>query len=267
MAVRQVSLCIHNESSCGRWWSCSRVKRLRATLDPGRSPVKLQAPARRGRVATMGKKAQRPMKGFSKITFGDDPDEGGKAVACPMCGALACFCKRDLATATPAAAPPLACEAAAAPSLSSIVGTPTAEELKAARKAEKKAKRKAQGDSACAPCSTTPVAATTTEEKKAARKAEKKAKRKARREAEKLTETNGAPRKKAKTESHAAGERRCQHHAEACDLHASRPRLVATRFCSTFSYVPVRRGRSGRSFSSRAAHGGGVGGDARDDEC
>ena len=44
----------------------------------------------------MGKKSalQRPMKGFSKIVFGD----GGEAVAagCPVCSKLACFCTRDL---------------------------------------------------------------------------------------------------------------------------------------------------------------------------
>ena len=44
----------------------------------------------------MGKRSapQRPMKGFSKIVFGDE----GEAVAasCPLCGKLACFCTRDL---------------------------------------------------------------------------------------------------------------------------------------------------------------------------
>jgi hypothetical protein len=40
------------------------------------------------------------MKGFSKVTFGSDDDEGGSgtAVGCPKCGALACFCIRDLSS-------------------------------------------------------------------------------------------------------------------------------------------------------------------------
>jgi len=43
----------------------------------------------------MGKRSpQRPMKGFSKIVFGDE----GEAVAasCPLCGKLACFCVQEL---------------------------------------------------------------------------------------------------------------------------------------------------------------------------
>ena len=42
------------------------------------------------------KKAQRPMKGFSKITFGLDDEGAGTALACSNCGKLACFCKRSL---------------------------------------------------------------------------------------------------------------------------------------------------------------------------
>ena len=53
------------------------------------------------------KKGQRPMKGFSRVTFGSDDEleggGGGTAVACRICGKLACFCVQDLGGAAAAA--------------------------------------------------------------------------------------------------------------------------------------------------------------------
>ena len=44
-----------------------------------------------------GSKPGRPMKGFSKVVFGDDGL--GNSVACTVCKKLACFCTKDLAPA------------------------------------------------------------------------------------------------------------------------------------------------------------------------
>lgn len=58
-------------------------------------------------------KNKRPMKGFTKITFGDDG--GGTAQACAKCGKTACFCVHDLQKAATAAVPPQKAATAALP--------------------------------------------------------------------------------------------------------------------------------------------------------
>ena len=71
-----------------------------------------------------GKKWQRPMAGFKKISFGDD-GQGG-AVACSQCGRTACFCNRGLEQQPAAPAAPTTSAAATAvppsPALSALSG-------------------------------------------------------------------------------------------------------------------------------------------------
>ena len=51
-----------------------------------------------------GKAPKRPMAGFSRIAFGSDDEDGGRAgtaVPCKLCGKQACFCRQDLGRGAP----------------------------------------------------------------------------------------------------------------------------------------------------------------------
>ena len=78
------------------------------------------------------KKPARPMKGFSKIVFGDDGQ--ADAIACAHCGATACFCRQDMQ----GAAAPAPARSNSAPEATATAVISTAEDE---RKAERKAKR------------------------------------------------------------------------------------------------------------------------------
>ena len=62
--------------------------------------------------------SKRPMKGFTKITFGEDGSSS--AVSCPVCGKTACFCVRDMGKTQTATAESSGAVIPPSPALSSL---------------------------------------------------------------------------------------------------------------------------------------------------